>query len=274
MKALAIIRCMPWVTRLAVLVIAANLLIVLFAPLLSPYGETEIVGGSFEPWSGKFLLGTDGLGRNMLTRMFFGIRNTVGLSLTINSLAFVIGGLLGLMAATVGGWGDQAISRIVDVLMAIPQLIFALLILTIFGTSVTILVATVTILDATRFFRIFRAAASSVVVMDFVEVARLRGEGLWWCIRREVLPNTIGPLLAEFGIRFCYVCLFISGLSFLGLGLQPPAADLGSMVRETAMLITFGDITPLLPAGAIALITISVNFLVDWMLQRTSGLKT
>jgi peptide/nickel transport system permease protein len=125
----------------------------------------------------------------------------------------------------------------------------------------------------TRVFRLSRAVAMDVVVMDFVEAARLRGEGMWWLIRREILPNIMAPLVAEFGLRFCFVFLAISALSFLGLGIQPPTADWGSMVRDNAALITFGDITPLLPAAAIALLTVAINFVVDWMLHRTSGLK-
>ena len=157
--------------------------------------------------------------------------------------------------------------------MSIPSLIFALLILSIFGTSVPYLIATITVIDATRVFRLARATAMNVVVMDYVEVARVRGEKLNWVIRKEILPNITAPLLAEFGLRFCFVFLFISALSFLGLGLQPPSADWGSMVRDNASLITFEDITPLLPAGAIALLTVAVNFIVDWLLHKSSGLK-
>jgi peptide/nickel transport system permease protein len=178
-----------------------------------------------------------------------------------------------MIAAALGGWVDQILSRIVDVLMSIPSLIFALLILSIFGTSVPYLIATITVIDATRVFRLARATAMNVVVMDYVEVARVRGEKLDWVIRKEILPNITAPLLAEFGLRFCFVFLFISALSFLGLGLQPPAADWGSMVRDNASLITFEDITPLLPAGAIALLTVAINFIVDWMLHKSSGLK-
>ena len=168
---------------------------------------------------------------------------------------------------------DQVLSRIVDVLMSIPSLIFALLILSIFGTAMPYLIATIAILDATRVFRLARATAMNVAVMDYVEVARLRGEKLGWVIRKEILPNITAPLLAEFGLRFCFVFLFISALSFLGLGIQPPTADWGSMVRDNATLIAFDDITPLLPAGAIALLTVAMNFVVDWMLHKSSGLK-
>jgi peptide/nickel transport system permease protein len=247
--------------------------IAILAPLLAPYGETELVGGPFEPWGTPFLLGTDQLGRDMLSRLIFGARNTIAIAFLTTALAFGLGGLLGLMAAVLGGWIDQLMSRGVDVLMAIPQLIFALVLLSILGSSLPNLVLIIAVLDATRVFRLTRAVAMNVVVMDFVEAARLQGERLAWVMTREVLPNILPPLVAEFGLRFCFVFLTISALSFLGLGIQPPTADWGSMVRENATLITYGDVTPLLPAGAIALLTVAVNFVVDWFLHKTSGLR-
>lgn len=254
-------------------VLLLYLLAALFAPQLAPYGETEVVGDGFAPWGGQFLLGTDNLGRDMLSRLIYGARNTLGIAFLTTLLAFLLGGLAGLVAAIRGGWVDQGLSRLVDILMAIPQLIFALLILSVVGTTATSLVLVIALLDATRVFRLARAVAMTVVVQDFVEAARLRGEGLWWLVTHEVLPNAAAPLIAEFGLRFCFVFLFISALSFLGLGIQPPTADWGSMVRDNAVLITFGDITPLLPALAVALLTIGVNFVVDWMLHKSSGLK-
>ena len=270
---LKIISSAPLSAKFGMLVVLIYSIVAIFAPFIAPYGEREILGRAFELWSDKYLLGTDNLGRDMLSRMIFGARNTIGLALSITILAFLLGSLTGMIAAALGGWVDQILSRIVDVLMSIPSLIFALLILSIFGTSVSYLVATITIIDATRVFRLARATAMNVVVMDYVEVARVRGEKLDWVIRKEILPNITAPLLAEFGLRFCFVFLFISALSFLGLGIQPPAADWGSMVRDNASLITFEDITPLLPAGAIALLTVAINFIVDWMLHKSSGLK-
>jgi len=263
----------PLSAKFGMLVIVLYILVALFAPVLAPYGETQVVGEGFAPWSGEFLLGTDNLGRDMFSRLVFGARNTLGIAFLTTVLAFLLGGLSGLIAAIKGGWVDQGLSRLVDILMAIPQLIFALLILSVVGTTATSLVLVIALLDATRVFRLSRAVAMNVVVQDFVEAARLRGEGLWWLVAREVLPNAAAPLIAEFGLRFCFVFLFISALSFLGLGIQPPTADWGSMVRDNAVLITFGDISPLLPALAVALITVSVNFVVDWMLHKSSGLK-
>ena len=211
--------------------------------------------------------------------MIYGARNTVGIAVATTALAFFIGGVLGLAAAIAKGWIDQLLSRLVDALMAIPSLIFALVLLSIFGTNIINLIIIIAILDSTRVFRLTRAVSLNVVVMDFVEAARLRGEGLAWIMRREILQNILPPLIAEFGLRFCFVFLTIAALSFLGVGIQPPTADWGSMVRENASLIQFAQydikagLTPLLPAAAIALLTVAVNFVVDWFLHKTSGIK-
>ena len=268
-----LLKSAPPTALFGLVVILAYILVALFGPMLTPYGESEIVGTQFQLWGEGFILGTDNLGRDMLTRLIYGARNTIGIAFVTTCLAFLIGGVLGLLATTLGGWADQLLSRLVDVLMAIPILIFALLILTITGTSVPVLILVIAVLDSTRVFRLARAVSMNIVVLDFVEAARLRGEGTWWIITREILPNAMPPLVAEFGLRFCFVFLFISALSFLGLGIQPPTADWGSMVRDNATLITYGDITPLLPAAAIALLTVGVNFVVDWFLHKTSGIR-
>jgi peptide/nickel transport system permease protein len=270
---LKLLRSAPWSARFGLVVILFYVVVAVFAPVIAPFSETEIVGAEFEPWGEPYLLGTDNLGRDMLTRLVYGARNTIGIAFVTTCLAFLFGGFFGLMAATLGGWVDQALSRFVDVMMALPSLIFALLLLTILGTSVPILIVVIAFLDSSRVYRLARAVAMNIAVLDFVEVARLRGEGLGWIIGREILPNSMPPLVAEFGLRFCFVFLFISALSFLGLGIQPPTADWGSMVRDNATLITYGDITPLLPAGAIALLTVGVNFVVDWFLHKTAGLR-
>ncbi|MGI9434291.1 MAG: ABC transporter permease [Geminicoccaceae bacterium] len=268
-----LLKSAPLSAQLGLLIVTIYIVAALFAPVLAPFSETEVVGSEYEPWSEQFVLGTDNLGRDMLSRLIYGARNTVGIAFLTTLLAFILGSVLGLIAATLGGWIDQLLGRTVDALMAIPQLIFALLILTVVGTSIPSLIIVIAVLDSTRVFRLARAVGMNIVVMDFVEVAKLRGEGLWWIIRSEILPNALPPLVAEFGLRFCFVFLFISSLSFLGLGIQPPTADWGSMVRDNASLITFGDITPLLPAAAIAILTIGVNFVVDWFLHKTSGLR-
>lgn len=271
-----LLKTAPPTAWFGLIVVSIYIVVALLAPLFAPYGETEIVdvAGLGVGDSEQFLLGTDHIGRDVLSRIIYGARNTVGIAFVTTLITFLIGAVAGLLAAVLGGWVDQILSRIVDTLMAIPPLIFALLILSIVGTSVLNMIIVIAILDSTRVFRLARAVGMNVVVMDYVEVAKLRGEGLWWIIRYEVLPNISAPLAAEFGLRFCFVFLFIASLSFLGLGLQPPTADWGSMVREMSTLITFGLPTPLFPAAAVALLTVSVNFVVDWFLHKTSGLKT
>ena len=187
-------------------------------------------------------------------------------------ISFLFGSLLGFLAAVKGRWVDQLLSRAVDIIMAFPTLIFALMVLSVLGSSIPVLVCTIALLDSTRVYRLARAVAMDIEVMEFVEAARLRGERTWWIMRQEILPNAMPPLVAEFGLRFCFIFLFIASLSFLGLGIQPPLADWGGMVRENAGAITFGIYTPLIPAAAIALLTVGVNLVVDWFLHLSSGL--
>ena len=248
---------------LAAFIVWLYVLTALFAPLLAPYGEAQITGEPFMPWSARHWLGTDQLGRDFLSRLIFGVRNSLGLAVAVTALSFLTGGFLGLLAAAGGRIIDQFLSRLVDVLMALPALIFALMLLAISGTGAMQLIFVIAALDATRVFRLTRALAMREAALEYVEAARLRGENILWIMGREILPNMTGPLLAEMGMRFSFVFLTIATLSFLGLGLQPPAADLGSMVRENATLITYGDFTPLIPALAIAILAMSVNFLID-----------
>ncbi|WP_245475994.1 ABC transporter permease [Mesorhizobium sp. M7A.F.Ca.US.006.01.1.1] len=268
-----VLRRVPISALLGMVVILIYLFLAVFGGLIAPYAESAIVGDQYAPWTAQHLFGTDQLGRDMLSRLIFGARNSIGIALATTVLSFSIGGGLGLLAALLGGWIDQLTSRLIDVLMAIPQLIFALMLLSIFGSSAVNLVIIIAILDSTRVYRLTRAVAMNIVLMDYVEAARLQGERILWITTREILPNILPPLVAEFGLRFCFVFLTISSLSFLGLGIQPPTADWGSMVRENATLINYGDITPLLPALAISVLTVAVNFVVDWLLHKSSGLK-
>ena len=257
----------PLSARLGLGLIAVYLGAALLAPLLAPYGETEVVGDVWEASSRSALLGTDQLGRDLLSRLLYGARNTVGVALVATLLAFVLGVVGGSAAALVGGWVDSLLNWLVEVLLALPSLIFALLLLSVLSPSVTTVVLVSALLSATRVFRLSRALALDMTAAEFVELARLRGEGWWWVVRSEIVPNTYGPLLAELGLRFCFVFLFISSLSFLGLGLQPPTADWGSMVRDNAGAMPFGLAAPFFPAAAIALLTVAVNLVVDWLAQ-------
>jgi peptide/nickel transport system permease protein len=255
-------------------VVSLFIVIYVFTPWIAPYSESANIGGTWDEPSAKMLFGADQIGRDMLTRMMYGSRMTIGVAIAITALSFLIGILTGLVSAVVGGWVDVFFTRLVDVMLSIPSLIFALIILGVFGSSIPTLIMTIAVLDSTRVFRLSRALGMNLTVMEYVEAARLRGEGLWWVITREILPNAWAPLVSEFGLRFCFNFLFIAGLSFLGLGIQPPYADLGGMVRENAAAINFGMMAPIYPATAIALLTVSVNLVVDWMLSidaRPSG---
>ena len=255
-------------------VVGIFLFVAIFTPWLAPYPESANVGGTWDEPSASMWLGADQIGRDMLTRIMYGSRMTIGVALAITTLSFLIGIVLGFISAVVGGWVDIFFTRLVDVMLSIPGLIFALIILGVFGSSIPVLILTIAVLDSTRVFRLARALGMNLSVMEYVEAARLRGEGLWWVISREILPNAWAPLVSEFGLRFCFNFLFIAGLSFLGLGIQPPYADLGGMVRENAAAINFGMMAPIYPATAIALLTVSVNLVVDWMLSmdaRPSG---
>ncbi|MEO1107465.1 MAG: ABC transporter permease [Pseudomonadota bacterium] len=243
------------------------------APLIAPYGMAEVVGDVWEPSSAEHLLGTDNIGRDLLTRMIYGGRTTIFIAAAATILSFVTGTSLGLLAAVLGGWADQVLSRAVDLVMSIPTLILALVILAIVPVTVPILILVMGLLDATRPYRLSRSVAVDINVMDYVEAAKLRGEGRGWVIFREILPNALSPLVAEFGLRFIFMVLFISTLSFLGLGVQPPLADWGGIVKENKDGIVYGIGAALYPAVAIATLAISVNLVADWVLNRTTSLK-
>ncbi|MGL3606727.1 ABC transporter permease [Rhizobium sp. G187] len=256
---------------LAGIVIA--LICALFAPWIAPFGEREIVGDVWLPAGGDFLLGTDNLGRDLLSRLIYGARTTIFVALAATAISFALGMLLSFTAAVRGGLIDQIFSRFNDLMMAIPTLIFALVVLAVLPQQLWILILVMAVLDSTRVFRIGRAVALDVAVMEFVEAARLRGEGPLWIIFKEILPNTLSPLLAEFGLRFAFSILFLSTLSFLGLGIQPPAADWGGMVKDNKDGIIFGISAALIPGTAIATLAVCVNLVVDWLMKRTSSLK-
>jgi peptide/nickel transport system permease protein len=257
----------PLSAAIGMLLVAVIAMASLCASLIAPHGETETVGDVWMMPGAGHWLGTDSIGRDMFSRLLYGGRTTLGLALAITLLSFSLGIVTGFAAAVLGRKVDQVLSRIVDTLMAMPVLIFALMILSVLGTSTPVLIGTIAILDSTRVFRLARLVAQGIAVQEYVEAARLRGEGLAWIIRREILPNAVPPLLAEFGMRFGFTILFVAGLSFLGLGIQPPYADWGGMVRDNAQVINFGGIAPLVPAAAIALLTIGINLIVDWLLS-------
>jgi peptide/nickel transport system permease protein len=264
----------PFTAQLGMVIILINAFVAIFGPWISPFDPTDMIGDSWADADATHWLGLDNLGRDILSRMIDGARLSIGLALMITLLSFTIGIIAGFTAAVMGKWVDIILSRIVDLLLSLPTLIFAFVVLSVLGTDIPVLVVTLAILDSTRVFRLARSVAVNINALDFVEAARLRGEGLWWIIRKEILPNAVPPLVAEFGLRFSFAFLFIAALSFLGIGVQPPDADWGSMVRDYRDMISLDGIQPLYPAGAIALLTIGINFVVDWILAVHSNSTT
>ncbi len=258
---------------IAILILVFWVGVAVFAPFLAPYGEGDMVSmESFKVVEESSFLGTDYLGRDVLSRIIYGARMTLGLALIATILSFSTGIVLGFVAAISRGWVDQILSRSVDAIMAFPSIMLALIIIGGVGTSLPVVIFTVAMIDATRVFRLSRARALALdaSVMEYVNVAEARGEGVTWIMLQEILPNTIVPLAAEFGIRYTFAILFISSLSFLGLGVQPPGADWGVMVKENLQGLLYGAPAALLPAACITTVSVAVNLLVDWFLHRSS----
>lgn len=239
----------------------------IFAPWVAPYDPNLPMGERWAPPSPEHWLGLDQIGRDMFSRILYCGRVSIGLAVLATALAFVVGTIAGFVAAAYGGWIDKCLSGIADIILSIPILISALVVIAGFGAGVPVLVLTIGLLYAVPMFRVARAVALEIEVLEYVEMARLRGEGRTWVILHEILPNAVPPLAAEFGQCFSFAFLFVAALSFLGLGMQPPYIDWGTMVRESALAIPAGIAAPLYPAAAIALMTIGVNLVVDWLLS-------
>jgi peptide/nickel transport system permease protein len=267
-----------WSGKLGIGVVTLWMVLGLIGPYIAPYHEAEIldealfvVPGSgieypdtdFQDPSKVVWLGTDYIGRDTLSRTLFGARTTIGIALAATLLAYLVGVTLGIGAAVGGGMLDMGLSRVNDAFLSIPPIMLGLIVIAAIGSTIPILIVLSGLIYATLVFRIARALGQDVMVSDFVEAARVRGEGLWWIITREILPNVAMPLATDFGLRFVWIILFISSLSFLGLGVQPPMADWGGMVKENLSGLPYGSIAPLVPALAIATLTISINMIVD-----------
>ena len=258
-------------TWVSITIIAFWIFIAFFGPLIAPYDEAEMLSEDcFLPISTEMVLGSDYIGRDVFSRVLYGARMTMGLAFLTTILAFITGIAFGFTAAVTGGWVDNILSRVNDAIMSFPSIMLALIVISSLGSSIPVLIVTIAMLDATRVFRLSRALGMDFSVMDYVDVARARGEGLWWIIFREIFPNTTVLLSAEFGLRFTFNILFISALGFLGLGVQPPLADWGVMVRENMAGLLYGSTAALAPAAAIASLTISINLIVDAFLARVN----
>ncbi len=277
---------LTWPGKVGIAVVGFWMIIVFTAPFIAPYHEADIldealfiVPGSDEKYpetdfqspSKVAYLGTDYLGRDLLSRILYGARVTIGISLAATFIAYLVGITLGIAAAVGGGKLDSALSRFNDAFLSIPSIMLALVVIAAIGSTIPILIVLTGLIYATSVFRIARSLGLDVMVSDFVEAARVRGEGLWWIITREILPNIAMPMATDFGLRFVYVILFISSLSFLGLGVQPPTSDWGSMVRENLAGLPYGSIAPLVPALAIGTLTVAINLIVDDVSAHSGG---
>jgi peptide/nickel transport system permease protein len=254
-------------TGVAILAVWAA--IAALGPFLLPLGENDLpfpdAYGAFQKPQPGAWLGTDVMDRDVLTRLVYGAGRTLGISLLATSLGFLAGGVCGIGSALWGGTADLIVARLNDALLSLPTIMLGLICIAAFGSSVPVLIVITGLLFAPVAFRLSRALGMEVMTQDFVEAARLRGEGLWWIIRAEIWPNIWLPMLSEFGLRLVYVILFVSSLSFLGLGIQPPQADWGSMVRENLAALQFGESSAAVvaPAAAIASVTMAISFIID-----------
>lgn len=250
--------------KLGLAVLAFWVAVAIYACFLpdSALGEMSDAG-VFQDMSAQHWLGTDYLGRDMLTRIVAGTPYTLGVAFAATLIACGVGAVLGLLAAVTGGAFDAALSRVLDTLVSIPSKMFALVVIAGFGSSVGLLIAVAAIVYTPGAYRIIRSLAININAMDFVLVARARGERRGYIMRSEILPNITGPLLADMGLRFVYALRLLASLSFLGLGVQPPMADWGSLVRENLGALPVGGASVLAPALAIAVLTIAVNMVID-----------
>lgn len=251
---------------LGIVIVAFGLLLAVFGPMIAPYDVGKLATGVFAPPDAGHVLGGDVLGRDVLTRLLHGARLTVGAALAATTLGFLIGMTVGFSAAEIKGRYDDAVTWIIDVLLSFPPILFALIVIAALTSELWVLVGTIAIIQSTRVARVSRALGMNVAVLEFVEVARARGESLPSILFREIWPSTVRPLAAEYGLRLTFSILFVSSLSFLGLGIQPPDADWGSMVRENMTALSAGNtLSVLAPALAIGILTVGVNLIVDWL---------
>lgn len=258
-----------WVGMIGLSIMLFWGIMALIAPHIIPHPVGEIVDEDyFSAISSRFWLGSDYLGRDMLSRILMGARYTVGISLAAVSIACFSGVVLGMTAAVVGGWFDAAVSRFLDAMNSIPGKLSGLVVVAAVGSSITVLIVTLAVIYTPGAYRFARALAVNINTMDYITVARTRGEGLVYIIGSEILPNIIGPVLADLGLRFVFIVLLLSGLSFLGLGVQPPFADWGALVHENVGGLPFGAPAVIVPSLAIASLTISVNLLIDNLPQK------
>ena len=266
-----------WTGWLGIGVVSFWVFIAIFGPYIAPLGENELPFpddySEFQPPRAGAWLGTDVDDRDILSRLMYGAGRTIGISFVATVLAYFLGVILGIGAAISSPRVDMIVSRINDAFLSLPTIMLGLVVVAAVGSSIPVLIVTAGVIYATVVFRLARALGQEIMVMDFVEAARVRGEGYFWIITREIWPNAAMPLMTDFGLRLIYVILFISSLSFLGLGVQPPQADWGSMVRENLGALSYGQsvIPVIAPALSIATLTVAINLIVDDISAHSGG---
>lgn len=247
------------------------LLVAIFGPWLAPHPVGQVVSDNvFDNLSAAYPFGTDYLGRDMLSRILVGARFTVGLALVAAVLASSLGTGCALLSVVSPKWLDELISRLMDAFISIPSKMLALIMVSAFGSSVTLLICTAVLSFTPGAFRIARSMAVNIEALEYVQVARTRGERRLYIACVEILPNMLNPVLTDLGLRFGFIVLLLSGMSFLGLGVQPPDADLGSLVRENIGGLNQGAPAIVIPALAIGTLTIGVNLFIDRLSSRRS----
>jgi peptide/nickel transport system permease protein len=257
---------------IALSLIVGWIAIAILGPWIAPHSPGRIVDMDvFSPMSASFPAGSDYMGRDMLSRIIIGARYTIGISFAATLIASLIGTVLGLLAAVAGGWLDSLLSRLMDALISLPSTIFALVIVAGLGSSIAVLVGAAAFLFTPGIYRVARAVALTIVVQDFVTAAKARGEGRLYIMLREVLPNMLPPVLTDFGVRFVYIMLLISGLGFLGVGVQPPEVDWGTLVYENLAGVGIGAPAAFVPAFCVISLALAVNLFLDSIGDRAKA---
>ncbi|HMJ94913.1 MAG TPA: ABC transporter permease [Thermoleophilaceae bacterium] len=245
------------------------LAVVLFGPMLAPWSPTEPnVGPTLATASWHHPLGTDTLGRDIFSRFLSGGRTVILVPLVAVTLAFVIGGALGIYAAYVEGWRDAVITRTFDFLAALPPLLLVLLLVAGLGTSDLVVTATVAIVFLPRIGRLVRGTAQAVTKNDYVKAAEARGERTVTILWRELAPNIAGPAIADFSLRLTYGVMFVASLNFLGLGVQPPSPNWGVMINEYRTFLSYNPLATIVPAVGIVFLSVAFNLLADALTRR------
>ncbi len=266
-----------WTGWLGITVVSFWVFIAILGPYIAPLGENDLPFpddySEFQPPRAGAWLGTDVDDRDILSRLMYGAGRTIGISFVATVLAYFLGVVLGIGAAISSPRVDMVVSRINDAFLSLPTIMLGLVVVAAVGSSIPVLIVTAGVIYATVVFRLARALGQEIMVMDFVEAARVRGEGYFWIITREIWPNAAMPLMTDFGLRLIYVILFISSLSYLGLGVQPQQADSGSMVRENLGALSYGQsvIPVIAPALSIATLTVAINLIVDDISAHSGG---